>query len=301
MSGWPRPAKPRSPLVVAAVVVALWWFVAHNGGAGWVQSVGDLVFGALLVGMAGPGVAAGRARIAVRNAPTDGIAGLPTQLHIVASGRVRVRPVDPQGDEAFVGPANRRGSDDVVTIVPPRHGVHRSLTLEVASAAPFALQWWSRRITVPLPNALHVAPRRGRPEPLRPDPRAEDSGAVVVRPHTEEGSPRGARPYVPGDARRRVHWRATAHTGALMVKEVEHPSRQALTVVVDLPPDPDEAELAAGRALATVVELLDAGASVRLQTLEAVGLVIQYVPDRRLAGRRMARAVSRDVVARSAR
>jgi uncharacterized protein (DUF58 family) len=237
----------------------------------------------------------------VRNAPTDGIAGLPTQLHVVASNRVRVRPVDPPGDEVFLGPANRHGSDDVVTIVPPRRGVYRSVTLEVASAAPFALQWWSRRITVPLPQALHVAPRRGLPELLRPDPRAEESGAVLVRPHTEEGSPRGARPYVPGDARRRVHWHATAHAGTLMVKEAEHPSRQALTVVVDLPPDLEEAELAAGRGLATVVELLDAGISVRLQTLEPTGVVTEYVPDRRQAGRRMARAVSPGVVARSAR
>jgi uncharacterized protein (DUF58 family) len=98
-----------------------------------------------------------------------------------------------------------------------------------------------------------------------------------------------------------VHWQATAHAGGLMIKEVEHPSRQTLTVVVDLPPDPEEAELAAGRALATVVELLDAGISVRLQTLEATGVVTEYVPDRRRAGRRMARAVSPGVVARSAR
>lgn len=298
MKRWPRPAKPRSPIVAAGAVVVLWWFVAHNGGAGWVQSVGDLVFGALLVGVAGPGVAVARARIEVRSAPPDAIAGLPTRVHVVASNRVRVRPLDPPGGEVFVGPADRGGADhdDVITIVPPRRGVHHSLTLEVASAAPFALQWWSRRITVPLPDALHVAPRRGRPEPLRTDPRVQEPGAVVVRPHGEEGTPRGARPYVPGDARRRVHWRATAHTGTLMVKEVEHPSGQALTVVVDLPPDPDEAETAAGRALATVVELLDAGAAVRLQTLEAAGVVSEYVPDRRQAGRRLARAVSRSLV-----
>jgi uncharacterized protein (DUF58 family) len=282
-------------------VVILWWFVAHNGGAGWVQLVGDLVFGALLVGVAGPAVAAWRARVAVRDAPTDGIAGQPSELHVVASSRVRVRPVDPPGDEVFVGTAHRRGSNDVVTVVPPRRGVHRSLTLEVASAAPFALQWWSRRITVPLPHPLHVAPRRGRPERLRPDHRAQEAGAVVVRPHTAVGSPRGARPYAPGDARHRVHWRATAHTGTLMVKEVEHPSRQSLTVVVDLPPEPDEAELAAGRALATVVELLDGGATVLLQTTEPAGVVTEYVLDRRQAGRRLARAVSRSDVVPSAK
>jgi uncharacterized protein (DUF58 family) len=235
----------------------------------------------------------------VRDAPTDGVAGLPMELHVVASTRVRVRPVDPQGDEAFVGPAKRTGPDDIVTIMSPRRGVHRTLTLEVASAAPFALQWWSRRITIPLPHALHVAPRRGRSERPRAD-RSEERGAIVVRPRTEAGFPRGARPYMPGDARHRVHWRVTAHTGTLMVKELERPSGQGVTVVVDLPPDPDEAELAAGRALATVVELLEGDASVLLQTLEQSGVVTERVRDRRQAGRRLARAVSRSTIVQSA-
>lgn len=291
MKSWPRPARPRSPILAATGVVAIWWLVAHNGGAGWVQFVGDLVFGALLVGVAGPGVVVGRARLAVREAPADGVSGLPVELHVVASGRVRVRPVDPPGDEAFVGPTRRGDGRDVVTIVPPRRGVYDDLTVEVASAAPFALQWWSRRLTIALPQPLHVAPRRGRPETTRPH-RREEAGAVVVRPRTDTGFPRGARPYVAGDASRQVHWRATAHAGALMVKELEWPAGPPVTVVVDLPADPDEAERVAGRALGTVVELLQRGASVFLETLEPSGAVTQPVTDRRQAGRRLARAVS---------
>ncbi len=299
MRGWPRPAKPRTPIVAAAAVVVIWWLVAHNGGAGWVQFVGDLVFGTLLVGVAGPGLVTGRVRVAVREAPTDGVAGLPIELHVVASSRVRVRPVEPQGDETFVGPSKRREDDDVVTIRPPRRGVYRSVTLEVASAAPFALQWWSRRITLPLPDTLHVAPRRGRPEPPRPD-RRDEEGVLVVLPHAAAGLPRGARPYVPGDARDRVHWRATAHTGALMVRELERPSAQAAMVVVDLPRDREEAERVAGRALATVVELLDRGASVQLQTLEPSGVVTASVRGQRQAGRRLARAIDPSDMIRAA-
>jgi uncharacterized protein (DUF58 family) len=262
--------------------------------------VGDLVFGTLLVGVVGPAVVAGRARVAVRVAPTDCVAGIPMEMHVVASSRLRVRPVHPPGDEAFIGPANRTvHDDDIVRITPPGRGVHRALTLEVASAAPFALQWWGRRVTVPLPHALYVAPRRGRPEAPRPH-RREQGGAIVIHPHVEAGFPRGARPYVPGDARRRVHWRLTAHTGTLMVKELERPSGQAVTVLVDLPPDPDEAEAAAGRALATVLELLDLGASVHLQTLEESGIVTEEVRGRRQVGRRMALAVSRSTIVQSA-
>ncbi|HEX4162477.1 MAG TPA: DUF58 domain-containing protein [Acidimicrobiales bacterium] len=299
MSAWPRPVRPRAPIAVAAAVVTLFWFVAHNGGAGWVQFVGDLVFGTLLVGVVGPAVVAGRARVVIRDAPTDGVAGLPMEVHVVASSRLRVRPLHPPGDEAFIGPAKRTAHDDIVRITSPARGVHRALTFEVASAAPFALQWWGRRVTVPLPHALYVAPRRGRPEATRPT-RREQEGAIVIHPHVEAGFPRGARPYVPGDARRRVHWRLTAHAGALMVKELERPSAQAVTVIVDLPPDPEEAEAAAGRALATVLELLDVGASVLLQTLEESGVVAEEVRGRRQAGRRMALAVSRGTIVPSA-
>ncbi len=292
MSGWARPARPRTPILVAAAVVAIWWLVAHNGGAGWVQFVGDLVFGTLLVGVAWPGVITSRVRLEVREAPADGVAGVPIELHVAATSRVRVRPVDPPGPEAFVGPAGRNRHSDVVTILPVRRGVYENMVLEVASAAPFALQWWSRRVTLGLPQEVHVAPRRGRPEPPLPH-QHEQAGQVVVRPRTDTGFPRGARPYVPGDARNRVHWRATAHTGALMVKELERPSGQPVTVVVDLPRDPDEAERAAERALGTVVEWLDRGAVVLLQTLEPSGTVTDLVADRRGARRRLARAVSR--------
>jgi uncharacterized protein (DUF58 family) len=292
VSGWPRPARPRTPIFVAAGVVAIWWLVAHNGGAGWVQFVGDLVFGTLLVGIAGPGVVAGRVRVAVRDAPADGVAGLPMQLDVAASSRVRVRPVDPPGPEAFVGPAAGKGQHHLLTLLPERRGVYGTVVVEVASAAPFALQWWSRRVTLALPQELHVAPRLGRPEPQRPG-WGEQAGAVVVRPRTDTGFPRGARPYVTGDARHRVHWRATAHTGVLMVKELDRPSGQPVTVVVDLPRHPDEAERAAERAMGTVVRFLDGGAVVLLQTRERSGTVTELVTDRRRAGRRMARAVSR--------
>jgi hypothetical protein len=70
--------------------------------------------------------------------------------------------------------------------------------------------------------------------------------------------------------------------------------------VVDLPPDAEEAELAAGRALATVVDLLEGDASVLLQTLEQSGLVTERVRDRRQAGRRLARAVSRGTIVQPA-
>jgi uncharacterized protein (DUF58 family) len=292
VSRWPRPARPRAPIAAAVLIIGLWWLVAHNAGSGWVQVLGDLVFGALLIGIVGPFVVVARARISVRSAPGDGVAGQAAEVRVDARTRVRVRPVEPPGPEAFVGPRGRRGAvTDALTLVPARRGVHDTLTLDIASAAPFALQWWTRRVQLPLPSALHVAPRRGRAQPplQRPD---EGPGDVLDRPRSNEGLPRGARPYVPGDSRRLVHWGSTAHAGKLMVRELELPAAEPVTITVELPADPEAAERVAEDALGTVVGLLEGGAPVVLGTREATGPVLGSVADRRGAGRRLARAVA---------
>ena len=78
-----------------------------------------------------------------------------------------------------------------------------------------------------------------------------------------------------------------------MVRELEQPSAGPVTIIVDLPDDPEEAERMAESALGTVVQLLDTGAPVLLRTLEPPGPVLAPVEDRRGAGRRLARAVGR--------
>lgn len=293
MSRWARPARPVAPIAVAFMIIAIWWLVAHNGGSGWVQFLGDLVFGALFIGIFGPWAVVTRAKVRLRSAPADGVAGNPVDIRVEAGSRLRIRPVEPPGAEVFVGPVGRKGSvDDLVTVVPLRRGVRDTVTLDIASAAPFALQWWTRRVQLPLPSVLHVSPRCGRPQPPSTSPH-EDAGEVRDHPRTDAGLPRGARPYVSGDSRRLVHWRATAHAGKLMVRELERPLAGPVTITVDLPGDPEEAERVAEGALGTVVHLLDAGAPVLLGTLEPSGPVLAPVTDRRGAARRLARAVAR--------
>jgi uncharacterized protein (DUF58 family) len=88
-----------------------------------------------------------------------------------------------------------------------------------------------------------------------------------------------------------MHWPATAHVGELMVRELEGPSAEPVTVSVTLPPDPDDAERVAEQAFGTILQLFDRDVPVLLATAEQSGPVTAAVADRRDAGRRLARAI----------
>ncbi len=216
---------------------------------------------------------------------------------MVSTSRVRLSAVDPPGPECFVGPVGRSPApgdgpgSDVLTLLPRRRGVVSSVTVDVASAAPFGLMWWTRRLRLTLPSELHVGPKLGPPLTL---PRQEDdhSGNSLHRSPRDIGEPRGVRPYRPGDSRRWVHWPATAHSGELMVREMEGPTAEPVAVVVTLPTDENEAETVAEQAFGTLVALFDRGTAVILTTTEETGRRTDAVADRRSAGRRLARAVT---------
>jgi uncharacterized protein (DUF58 family) len=287
-----HPARPWAPIPIAIVVLFVWWTVAHNSGSGWVQFLGDAVFGIVLVGIVGPPFAVQRSQVRVLSAPADGTSAMPLPVHLRASTRLRVRPIDPPGPPTFIGPTRKQaGNETEVTLIPRNRGVHDHLVVEVASAAPFGLQWWSRTLSLPLAASLHVAPRRGQPIPL---PQLDhDQSGIHRRPLLAPiGEPRGVRFYQTGDQRRRVHWPSTAHLGRLMVKEMEEPSARPLTLKISLPADVEAAERLAERSLGTVIAILDRGAQLVLTTDENEGRVSSPVPGRIEAGRRLARAVS---------
>jgi uncharacterized protein (DUF58 family) len=286
-----RPVRVVVPLMSCAGVLVAWGLVAHNSGAGWVQAVGDVLAGILGVGLVAPAVVAARATVRIVEVPSDATAGLPVELVGIARTRLRVKPVDPPGIESYVGPHTTPTPVQPITLLPESRGVHDRVVLEVATAAPFGLLWWRKTVVVSLPRTLHVGPRLGRPLAL-PGGGEDTSGGGVVDSSVQIGEPRGVRPYRPGDHRRWVHWPATAHSGELMVREMEGPSAEPVTLEIHLPADPDAAERMAERAMATVVALVDRGASVLLVTTEASGPKIGAVGDRRSAGRRLARAVA---------
>lgn len=281
-------------MFVSAAVVASWWLVGHNSGDGWVQVLGDIVFAVLLVAVCGPVLALRRARVSVEAAPLDAAAGRVAVIRIAASAPVRVRPIEPPGPARMVGPGPA-----TLDLAPGGRGVHSAVRVEIASAAPFGIQWWAHTESLALPHELHVAPRRGPAEDGRlatttGDDRAAPTVArAASRPGRDQtGDLRRPRPYVRGDNRRHVHWPASAHAGRLMVREPETPPGPPAELIVVLPPDPDRAERAAESAYGRLLDLLEEGRQVLLVTDEPAGTVRSEVADPVQAGRRLARAVT---------
>ena len=111
-----------------------------------------------------------------------------------------------------------------------------------------------------------------RPVPVDvewPRPRAVAFGTAETAPRGDDLY-RSVRPYVRGDERRRIHWKATAHHGELMVRESDGTGVVALQVVVEIEPDHPgpPAEQVAGVAAWIVGEALARGWVVQLATLE---------------------------------
>jgi uncharacterized protein (DUF58 family) len=90
----------------------------------------------------------------------------------------------------------------------------------------------------------------------------------------EEGAFSGIREYVPGDSFNRIHWRSTAHTGKLIVKEFDIDRSERIWVVPDLHKD-----FAAGSGVETTTEyIMTIAASIVRKYSDAgrpVGLIAQ--------------------------
>jgi len=303
-----RPINALGPIAGCVFTLLAWAAVAHNSGSGWVQALGAVLGAVLLVGIVGPSWFVAHAVVDVEAAPSDAMVGEPLELTLVSNGRVRVRSVAPLGEATFVGsvaqarnvparlfePGEIAGGHDegaTLTIVPDHRGILIALTVEISSAAPFGILWWSRRTTLALPEEISVAPRPTDPLPAPPE-RDDTRGDSQSRRAATFGETRGVRQYEHGDARKTVHWRASAHTGRLMVREMEEPTAEPITVRVVLPSDEVEAENLAGRALATLFMLLERSRPVVLATHETGRDRVALVSGRRDAGRRLARAVA---------
>jgi uncharacterized protein (DUF58 family) len=281
------PERAFGPVAGSVLLLLVWAGVAHASGSGWVQTVGAVVAGLLLLGLVAPAFATPGLTLICESSPTDAIAGSAVELDVVGNRSMRCAPRSIGGTPLLLSgkiPAR-------LVVVPPRRGVVSTVTVRVATAAPLGLLWWSRDQVLELTRPLYVAPQpRERGSELRQMLTPEE-GQGPPRP-TLTGDLRGVRPYQHGDGRRRVHWHASAHTGDLMIRESENRQDDPIWMVVDLPRDLDAADRRAEDAMGEIVVQLNAGRRIVLETTEDTGRVIAPVADRLSAGRRLARSVA---------
>jgi uncharacterized protein (DUF58 family) len=125
----------------------------------------------------------------------------------------------------------------------------------------------ARRRPVTLARPLAVGPRPLPTAQPLPD-LLRTWGDGEARPSASGDLVRGVRPYLPGDPQRRVHWRASARVGDLVVKEVEDTGAPRLLLALDLGGGGGAGEAAAGRAAWYAFEGLRRGYHVVLVSAE---------------------------------
>ena len=210
-----RPVRPVVPLVSCAGVLLAWGLVAHNSGAGWVQAVGDVLAGILVVGLVAPAVVAARGQGGGRRrSPATPPPACPSSCVARATTRLRVKPLDPPGPESFVGPhrarhagrrrrrraeAARPRARRPVTLVPPSRGVYdRRRASRSPARRPSACCGGARPSSSALPRPLHVGPRLGRPLPLPRGPGGTTGGGGASTRRSRSASPAACAPTGPG-------------------------------------------------------------------------------------------------------
>jgi uncharacterized protein (DUF58 family) len=280
----PHPERFVAPVAMVVFVLLAFAAVAHASGSGWVQAIGAVTAGLAAVGILAPAVVASRLRIDCVECPREAMSGEPLAIGLVANHPLRCTPLRPEGEPTVIPATEPR----LVTVTPPTRGVVPSVRVRLATAAPLGLLWWSVDRVVPLSRTIEISPRLAHGNVSGSESIGDDEGhgRPVLSP---SGEMRGVREYQHGDSRRRVHWRATAHTGSLMIRETEVLPDNPVTIVADLSDDPARSEQQAGEVLGAVADLIRAGKRVILETIEQGQPVSALVSDERHAGRRLAR------------
>ncbi len=129
-----------------------------------------------------------------------------------------------------------RGAERIIelsyVVTGARRGIHSLGPLQVTSTDPFGLArrttLFGERTKVTVAPAITDLPALSN--------FAGETGGTLHTTNNQMGQGADnliARPYVPGDSMRRIHWRATAHRDELMVRQEEQESTPEATVVLD--------------------------------------------------------------------
>lgn len=241
----------------------------------------------LVVGVVGAWLALRGSTVGV-HAPRDATVGDLVLLRIDVHARrsCTARVLDPATRWSAITPELREAT---LGWTAPRRGVCRQVAVELRTTWPLGVFLRRRVLLVPLPGAMHIAPK--------PVAGAVDLGGAPIDASAASGAiapsgdaARSVRPYVAGDPRRAVHWPTTARTGRLAVRELEPPAATGVAIRLRLVADRVANDRAAGRARALGDQALRDGAVVLLCSCEPGRQVREIVGSPRALARRLARA-----------
>ncbi|TSD62402.1 DUF58 domain-containing protein [Aeromicrobium piscarium] len=241
-SRWPTPTARGAVSLAAAVgcaVSAFWW------GVPVLLSVTGLLV--TVVVLAHVAVAVSHPRWEVRRSVVPHVAepGEPVDIRfsLMSTRRSALDVAEWWEDASGGGHSGSFVARGAGTSAPHGHyevrlsqrGPHLLGPTSVRVTDPFALA--TRWTQLEGENTVIVLPHRypldGRVEALTGAQDREDS-ALRLRPSGTGDADVLARPYRTGDAVKRLHWKATAHRGTLMVRHDQQQSQRQVHVVVDL-------------------------------------------------------------------
>lgn len=172
-------------------------------------------------------VVGGEVRASVRVENTSSRPQLPAVAELPVGDALREVPI----------PLLGRRETAVLPVAVPTHrrGVIPVGPLTVARRDPLGLL--RREVTWRERHLVHVRPRTARLPPNAAGLVRELEGTPSRRLTDADLSFHAVREYAPGDALRHVHWRSTAKTGALMVRQYEESQTARVAVLFDARPD----------------------------------------------------------------
>ena len=142
-----------------------------------------------------------------------------------------VRTESSSGATGELPPGGRGTLHVSYAVVGIRRGRHAVGPLQTAAIDPFGLA--RRRMTIGHRTPVTIVPAVVALPSLPGSPGAVGSSQLTTGRHGQGADNLIPRPYAPGDSMRRIHWRASAHHGSLMVREEERETTPHALVVFD--------------------------------------------------------------------
>jgi len=141
-------------------------------------------------------------------------------------------------------------------ITPSHRGILRLESLHLSTTFPFG--FLRRNILLPAPHEITVYPRIGLLARRLALPYRQniESGTLLSRNRGGNEEFFGIREYRPGDNIRAIHWRSTARTGDIMIRETASTAPPQILVVLNLRSWPTTGRPAAERAIELAASVL---------------------------------------------